>query len=76
MTNNSLSEGDKQMRKLTNEELQEINGGLSYSEGLAALGVVIGAGAIATAAPVAAGAALVGVMGICAVDIWSSWWGC
>lgn len=64
------------MRELTNQEVQEINGGLTYSEGFAALGVVIGAGAIAATAPVAAGAALVGVIGICAVDIWSNWWGC
>lgn len=60
------------MKVLTEKEVHSIAGAMSTGDGLAALGVVAGAGAIAAAAPFAAGAVLVGVIGIAAIDIFHS----
>jgi len=60
------------MRELTENEVQQASGGFSVSEGLAALGVVVTAGAAASVAPFAAGAVLGGVIGITAIDIASN----
>lgn len=57
------------MRELSSEEIQEVSGGYSVSEGLTALGVVAAAGATAAVAPVAAGGVLAGVIGVTAIDI-------
>jgi hypothetical protein len=59
----------EQFATLTDLEAAGIQGGLTVTEGVAGLTLVLGAGVAAAAAPFAAGAALVGVIGIATIDI-------
>ncbi len=59
------------MREISNHEIDNVNGAMSVGEGLAGLAVVAGAGAIIGLAPFAAGAVLIGVIGISAIDIYT-----
>jgi hypothetical protein len=70
---NELPQTDSnQLVTLTDHEMSNINGGLTIGEGLTGIGIVLGAGLAATAAPFVAGAVLVGVIGVAAIDIASN----
>ncbi|KPB86548.1 Uncharacterized protein AC504_1799 [Pseudomonas syringae pv. maculicola] len=56
------------MRELNNEELAQIGGGMTVGEGVAAIGVVAAATALAPVTAVGAGVILVGVAGASAID--------
>lgn len=58
------------MQELNDVEVQMISGGMSLSDGLAAVGVALGAGALAATMPIAAGAAVAAVIIWSAVDIY------
>lgn len=61
------------MRELNNEELAQIGGGVTVGEGVAAIGVVAAATALAPVTAVGAGVILVGVAGASAIDAFQTY---
>lgn len=61
------------MRELNNEELAQIGGGKTVGEGVAAIGVVAAATALAPVTAVGAGVILVGVAGASAIDAFQTY---
>ncbi|KPX40161.1 Uncharacterized protein ALO68_02573 [Pseudomonas syringae pv. helianthi] len=61
------------MRELTHEELAQISGGMSVGEGVAAIGVVVSATALAPVTAVGAGVILAGVAGAAAIDAFQTY---
>ncbi|AAZ34671.1 hypothetical protein QCD83_19440 [Pseudomonas savastanoi pv. phaseolicola] len=61
------------MRELNNEELAQIGGGMTVGEGVAAIGVVAAATALAPVTAVGAGVILVGVAGASAIDAFQTY---
>ncbi|GFZ62573.1 Uncharacterized protein ALO70_02834 [Pseudomonas amygdali pv. eriobotryae] len=61
------------MRELDNEELAQIGGGMTVGEGVAAIGVVAAATALAPVTAVGAGVILAGVAGASAIDAFQTY---
>ncbi|MCK9718435.1 bacteriocin [Pseudomonas syringae pv. syringae] len=61
------------MRELNEQEMSQINGGMSTGEGVAAIGVVVAATALAPATAVGAGVILAGVAAVSAFDAFQSY---
>ncbi|CZT27158.1 class IIb bacteriocin, lactobin A/cerein 7B family [Pseudomonas cerasi] len=61
------------MRELNEQEMSQINGGMSTGEGVAAIGVVVAATALAPATEVGAGVILAGVAAVSAFDAFQSY---
>ncbi|EGH14611.1 hypothetical protein ALP26_02316 [Pseudomonas savastanoi pv. glycinea] len=61
------------MRELDNEELAQIGGGMTVTEGLTAIGVVAAAVAVAPVTAVGAGVILAGVAGASAIDAFQTY---
>jgi hypothetical protein len=66
------NEKDKFMQELTMNEVEQVNGAMSVSTGVSAMGVVAAAAGLAILTPIGAGAILAGVIGTAVVDIYNT----